>query len=123
MSRRTIPIPEPISQDTIADEPRPARKPRVVFLDVGETLVAPHPSFAGIFRAACEAEGVLLPEAAETSLAGRVAAELASWRTDGRCFSISEASSRGFWQDIYRRQLQECGCSFPASLRFLSGGG
>jgi putative hydrolase of the HAD superfamily len=93
----------------------PAR-PRFVFFDVGDTLLAPHPSFTAIFTAGCREAGVAIQDAEALSIERRVHAELAAWRTSGRNFSVTNDNSRCFWQGLYERFLNDSGRRYPASL-------
>jgi REG-2-like HAD superfamily hydrolase len=87
-----------------------------VFFDIGDTLVAPHPSFAALFAETCRCEGVPLSDAAARPVEAWVGRELASWRAEGRLFSASPESSRQFWQGLYARFLTGLGIPFPAAL-------
>ena len=74
---------------------------RAIFLDVGDTLVYPHPSSAEIMAEICAARGVTLTperiEAAERAVGPRIV----SRRAQGPLYSISGENSRRFWTWVY----------------------
>jgi len=73
-----------------------------VFLDAGDTLLAPAPSFEGRFIAVARAEGVELSEAA-VAAASAAAARRADWPTDW----TDPATQRAFWHGHYTDILGE----------------
>jgi len=73
-----------------------------VFLDAGDTLLAPTPSFEGRFIAVARAEGVELAEAA-VAAAFAAAARRAVWPTDW----TDPATQREFWCGHYTDILGE----------------
>jgi len=79
--------------------PRPLA---AVFLDAGDTLLAPAPSFEGRFIAVARAEGVELEEAA-VAAAFAAAARRAVWPTDW----TDPATQRAFWHGHYTDILGE----------------
>lgn len=82
---------------------------RAVFLDVGDTLVYPHPSSAEIMAEICAAHGVEVSpegiEAAERTVGPRID----SRRAEGPLYSISGERSRRFWTWVYGEILAELG--------------
>jgi putative hydrolase of the HAD superfamily len=116
MTRKSIPNLCTASTSPGESETGTTPIPHVVFFDVGDTLVAPHPSFGAIFVAACREVGLEVSDKEAEALERRVASELAAWRSAGRCFSVSDAHSRRFWQGLYGGFLRECGHAFPTSL-------
>lgn len=84
--------------------------PRALFLDVGETLVYPHPSSAEVIAAACRGAGLdISPEqvsAAEAAISPRMAQRQTA---GGELYSISMENSRRFWTWVYSQLLDELG--------------
>jgi putative hydrolase of the HAD superfamily len=80
------------------------RRLAAVFLDAGDTLLAPAPSFEGRFIAVARAEGVELGEAA-VAAAFAAAARRAVWPTDW----ADPATQREFWCGHYTDILGELG--------------
>ncbi len=80
---------------------------RAVFLDVGETLVYPHPSSAEIMAEICATRGLELApeqiEAAERAVGPRIV----SRQAEGPLYSISAENSRRFWTWVYGEILAE----------------
>ena len=82
-----------------------------VFLDAGETILRPHPSFAELFAQVSAAEGVDVDaqevRAVQESLAPHLV-DIAE-ETGVEKPSLSPEASRTFWTYLYRRFLQELG--------------
>jgi putative hydrolase of the HAD superfamily len=114
--RKSIPIASDIFAAPVPEQTAAVPRPQFVFFDVGDTLVAPHPSFAAIFAAGCREAGVAMRDAEAQTIERYVHSELAAWRSSGRSFSVTDDTSRCFWQGLYGRFLDECGRSYPASL-------
>ncbi|MFN2588837.1 MAG: HAD family hydrolase [Actinomycetota bacterium] len=98
-------------------EGRAAGPPRrdgiqIVFLDAGETILYPHPSFSELFaRVATEYGRPVEPSQVE-DVRRRLAPHLVDMVEDSGAeggISLSEESSRLFWTFLYRRFLQELG--------------
>jgi putative hydrolase of the HAD superfamily len=90
--------PEPVAVPPL---PRP---PRVVFLDAGDTLLAPHPSFARRFVMVAEAAGERFDRASvEAALADE--ARQAAWPVEG----TDPATQRTFWEGFYDGVLVRLG--------------
>jgi putative hydrolase of the HAD superfamily len=89
---------------------------RALFLDVGETLVYPHPSAAEITAGVCVEAGFPVAveriEAAEATIGPRV---LEKQRAATELYSVSMENSRRFWTWVYGELLHEL--QAPESLR------
>lgn len=72
--------------------PRPAL-PEVLFLDVGDTLIRAHPSWAGVYRAGLSEAGIEVDEDA-LEVALREATLSGSWSLEGPFEATEEASFR-----------------------------
>ena len=84
--------------------PAVPRPPAVVFLDAGDTILGPAPSFAARFRLVAEAAGERYEMAAvEAALAAEVAT--ADWRTTWTDPGIQ----RDFWTSFYRAAVGRLG--------------
>jgi putative hydrolase of the HAD superfamily len=84
--------------------PAVPRPPAVVFLDAGDTLLAPAPSFADRFRLVAEAAGERFePGAIEAALGAELAA--ADWST---AWTDPEVQ-RDFWTSFYRAAVGRLG--------------
>jgi putative hydrolase of the HAD superfamily len=84
--------------------PAVPRPPAVVFLDAGDTILAPAPSFAARFRLVAEAAGERFgPGTVEAALAAEVAR--ADWRT---AWTDPEVQ-RDFWTSFYRAAVGRLG--------------
>jgi putative hydrolase of the HAD superfamily len=84
----------------------------IVFLDAGETILYPHPSFSELFALVVTDAGVPLDAGAIEDVRRRLAPHLVDMVEDSGAeggISLSEASSRTFWTFLYRRFLQELG--------------
>lgn len=91
-------------------------KYKALFFDVGDTLVYPHPSAAGIIAAICRDQGFeVAPEAIEAAEAVVGPRMLARQRETGELYSLSMHSSRRFWYWVYGEILEELGA--PHALR------
>jgi putative hydrolase of the HAD superfamily len=90
---------------------------RVVFFDVGETLVHPAPSFPELFAQVLEREGHrVLPE--DVLAASRsVTARFSEASRDGDLWTTSPERSRAFWRSVYASMLTELGLSSEDGLR------
>ncbi|MDQ3915844.1 MAG: HAD-IA family hydrolase [Actinomycetota bacterium] len=84
----------------------------IVFLDAGETILYPHPSFSELFaRVATEYGRPLEPSDVE-DVRRRLAPHLVDMAEDSGAeggISLSEKDSRLFWTFLYRRFLEELG--------------
>ncbi|MDQ3958648.1 MAG: HAD-IA family hydrolase [Actinomycetota bacterium] len=84
----------------------------IVFLDAGETILYPHPSFSELFARVCRAEGREISASDVEEVRRRLAPHLVDMVEDSGAeggISLSEASSRTFWTFLYRRFLEELG--------------
>ena len=83
----------------------------IVFLDAGETILHPHPSFPELFASVVEEHGYAVSVEDARSVQGRLAPHLVDLAEDAgvRDPSLSAAASREFWSFLYRRLLAELG--------------
>lgn len=84
----------------------------IVFLDAGETILYPHPSFSELFATVVTEAGVRVSAGDVEDVRRRLAPHLVDMAEDSGAdggVSLSEESSRTFWTFLYRRFLQELG--------------
>lgn len=84
----------------------------IVFLDAGETILYPHPSFSELFARVVTDAGVPVSAEDVEDVRRRLAPHLVDMVEDSGAeggISLSEASSRTFWTFLYRRFLEELG--------------
>ena len=84
----------------------------IVFLDAGETILYPHPSFSELFATIVSDAGVPVDAPDVEDVRRRLAPHLVDMHEDSGApggASLSEASSRAFWTFLYRRFLKELG--------------
>lgn len=84
----------------------------IVFLDAGETILYPHPSFSELFARIVTDAGVPVTAQEIEDVRRRLAPHLVDIAEDSGAtggISLSEESSRTFWSFLYRRFLQELG--------------
>jgi putative hydrolase of the HAD superfamily len=83
----------------------------IVFLDAGETILHPFPSFPDLFAKVVNAHGHEVSLADARSVQSRLAPHLVDLAADSgvRDPSLSAAASREFWSFLYRRLLAELG--------------
>jgi putative hydrolase of the HAD superfamily len=83
----------------------------VVFLDAGETILHPHPSFPELFSQVCGSRGFDVPTERVRSVQERLAPHLVDLgeATGVDKPSLSAEGSRTFWSYLYRRLLGELG--------------
>jgi putative hydrolase of the HAD superfamily len=84
----------------------------IVFLDAGETILYPHPSFSELFARVVTEAGTPLDAADVERVRGRLAPHLVDMVEDSGAeggISLSEESSKTFWTFLYRRFLEELG--------------
>jgi putative hydrolase of the HAD superfamily len=81
----------------------------VVFLDAGETLLRPHPSFAELFAEICRRSGYALDPRRVREVQEALAPHLIDLaeETGVEHPSLSPEGSRRFWTYLYRRFLSE----------------
>ncbi len=86
---------------------------RAVFLDAGETILYPHPSFSELFaQIAQEAGYEEVSSAAIDQVRSRLAPHLVDMAEDSgvkQGASLSAEDSKVFWSFLYRRFLEELG--------------
>jgi putative hydrolase of the HAD superfamily len=82
-----------------------------VFLDAGETLLRPHPSFHELFAEVCRRHGRDVPPGQVQEVQERLAPHLVDLaeETGVEAPSLSAEGSRSFWTYLYRRFLEELG--------------
>ena len=84
----------------------------IVFLDAGETILYPHPSFSELFARVVSDAGVRVTPQEIEEVRRRLAPHLVDMAEDSGAqggVSLSEESSRTFWTFLYRRFLEELG--------------
>ena len=84
----------------------------VVFLDAGETILYPHPSFSELFAQIVSDAGLPVDGRDVEDVRRKLAPHLVDMHEDSGApggASLSEESSRAFWTFLYRRFLQELG--------------
>lgn len=93
----------------------------IVFLDVGETLLRPHPSFAELFARVCRTRGYKVEALQVSDVQERLAPHLVDLadETGIEKPSLSPESSQTFWTHLYRRFLEELGIENEALARAL----
>lgn len=90
----------------------PPRGIEIVFLDAGETILYPHPSFSELFARIVTDAGVRVSAHDVEEVRRRLAPHLVDMAEDSGAaggVSLSEESSRTFWTFLYRRFLEELG--------------
>lgn len=78
---------------------------RAVFLDAGETILSPHPSFHEVIAAVLEEEGAPVDPADVERALG----EMPPPQDPRVAWSLSRESSRAFWGGLYARILSSLG--------------
>ncbi len=83
----------------------------IVFLDAGETLIHPHPSFPELFAQVCSAHGVAVEAGSVQEVQERLAPHLVDLAEDTGVAapSLDPGDSLIFWTFLYRRLLEELG--------------
>ena len=83
----------------------------IVFLDAGETILHPHPSFPELFVEVCQRNDVTLSVDDVAAAQERLAPHLVDIAEDTGVEnpSFSAESARRFWTFLYRRLLEELG--------------
>lgn len=84
----------------------------IVFLDAGETILYPHPSFSELFARVVSEAGVDASAGDVEDVRRRLAPHLVDMAEDSGVkegLSLSAESSRTFWTFLYRRFLEELG--------------
>lgn len=86
-----------------------------VFLDAGETILRPHPSFPELFALICRERGVEVSPERVQEVQGRLAPHLVDLadETGVENPSLSPEGSRRFWTYLYRRFLAELEIEAP----------
>ena len=83
----------------------------IVFLDAGETIIHPHPSFPELFSIVCRRHDVQVDAADVESVQERLAPHLIDLAEDTGVTqpSLDPDDSLTFWTFLYRRFLEELG--------------
>ena len=83
----------------------------MVFFDVGDTLLRPHPSFPELFSQVCTREGTPVDASTVEQIQERLAPHLIDLAHDTGVDkpSLSREDSVTFWSHLYRRFLAELG--------------
>lgn len=84
----------------------------IVFLDAGETILYPHPSFSELFARVVTEAGTPVSATDVEDVRRRLAPHLVDMVEDSGAeggLSLSEEASRTFWTFLYRRFLEELG--------------
>jgi putative hydrolase of the HAD superfamily len=92
--------------------PRRDAKVEIVFLDAGETILYPHPSFSELFARVVTEAGTPVDAGDVERVRRRLAPHLVDMAEESGAeggISLSEESSRTFWTFLYRRFLEELG--------------
>ena len=101
-----------MSEITRPGPPRRDGEIQFVFLDAGETILYPHPSFSELFATVATDYGRPVEAAYVQEVRRRLAPHLVDIREDSGAAggaSLSEEKSRAFWTLLYRRFLEELG--------------
>jgi putative hydrolase of the HAD superfamily len=83
--------------------------PEVVFLDVGETLFYPHPSFGELFHTVCREHGHQVDPREVSIVASRYMEEVEERQGRGFSFTDSPEKSGAFWREFYHSILRDLG--------------
>ncbi len=110
------------SEIQIPGPPRRDGGIQIVFLDAGETILYPHPSFSELFARVVTDAGTPLDAGDVERVRRRLAPHLVDMVEDsgaGGGISLSEESSKTFWSFLYRRFLEELGLADEALVERL----
>ncbi len=92
------------------------RRFEAVFLDVGATLVDPHPSFHEVVARICGAHGFPVTPLDVEQAEPRVFHELRAREGRGERYGLSREEAFRFWHDVYHIFLRELGAEEPGEL-------
>lgn len=93
-----------------------ARPFQIVFLDVGETLTYPHPSFHEIIARALARHGYDVSPQDVERVEGQVWADIEDRRKQGQAWALSGPETQRFWLDAYHLFLHHLGVSEAGDL-------
>ncbi len=93
-----------------------ARAISTIFLDVGATLVDPHPSFHDVVARICTAHGFPVTAADVERAEPQVWKRLREREARGERYPLTRAEAERFWLDIYHWFLQALGAPEPGEL-------
>lgn len=85
------------------------RRISAVFLDAGETIVHPTPSFPELFQEVCASYGLEVDIARVSRVTRALMAEVEEKQKGGFTFSDHPEKSRRFWLGFYSRLVEELG--------------
>lgn len=99
----------------------PLSQIEMVFLDAGETLIHPHPSFPELFAAVCAQNGFAVEASTVAEVQERLAPHLVDLAEDTGVTepSLDPEDSLTFWTFLYRRLLEELDVDEPSLPRKL----
>lgn len=86
-------------------------KPEVIFLDVGETMFHPNPSFGELFRRVCSGHGQRVDPREVSETARKYMERVEERQREGFTFTDDPKRSRAFWLDFYHTVLTELGAA------------
>ena len=92
------------------------RRYKAVFLDVGTTLLDPHPSFHEVVARICREHGFPTTAAAVEHAEPAVWAEMQARERRGETYGLTRDEANRFWHDIYHCFLRELGAEEPGEL-------
>jgi REG-2-like HAD superfamily hydrolase len=87
-----------------------------VFLDVGTTLVDPHPSFHELAARICRAHGHAVTAADVEAAEPRVWHELRAREERGERYGLTREEANRFWHDVYHIFMRELGVEQPGEV-------
>ncbi len=87
--------------------PSSNRSPRMVYFDVGETLVRPRKPFGDLLREIAHEMGVDVPEAAFAGLARHIDGRVIERSRRGVPFTFPPETSQRFWFETYEGHLRQ----------------
>ena len=92
------------------------RRFKAVFLDVGATLVDPHPSFHEVVARICRDHGFAISALDVERAEPGVWAELGRREERGEQYGLTRDEAARFWHDVYSWFMHELGIPEPGSL-------
>ncbi len=83
----------------------------IVFFDVGETLLYPHPSFPELFAATCQRHGIEIDAGGVRAVQDRIGSHIVEVAQESGVEnpSLSSEASLEFWTYLYKKLLRELG--------------
>src|SRR5688572_15048139 len=83
------------------------RRFKIVFLDVGATLVDPHPSFHEVVARICRENGVQVDAADVERAEPAVWSQLRAREQRGELYGLTREEAARFWHDVYNMFMRE----------------